>query len=136
MNRKERKLEPLRRYSEALKLEVLREIDSGRLTKTHACRKYGMGIGTLYNWIKKYGRLGLYHPQVKIYMPKEKDDIKKLKEENAKLKEALVQLELRNLVSEARVSVASDWLGMSEEEFKKKAGTNQPKNSGGKKGSA
>ncbi len=43
-------------YSLSLKLQVIREVELGYLTKAQAMNKYGIqGASTINNWLKKYG---------------------------------------------------------------------------------
>ncbi len=43
-------------YSLSFKLEVVREIEQGELTRSQAKHKYGIqGDATIRNWLKKYG---------------------------------------------------------------------------------
>lgn len=115
-------------YSESFKLKVLREISEGRVTKLGACKKYDIGNGTIYGWIKKYNRLDLYNPSIQVLMPKDKDDKKRLKAEIKALKELLVQSQLKHLKSEADLSVALEELGYDDkEEFEKKQKANRSK---------
>lgn len=45
------------RYSKSIKLAVIKEVQSGQLTKSQACRKYGISsIGTLTYWLEQLGR--------------------------------------------------------------------------------
>ena len=48
----------IKRYSESFKLKVLSEIESGRYSKNEVCNVYGIGIGSLYKWIKKFDKFG------------------------------------------------------------------------------
>ena len=100
----------VRRYSESFKLKVLGELSNGRLTKSEACRKYNIGIGSIYHWIKKYGKLELYNPRVRIEMPNEQDEIKRLKAELKAVKEALADSHLDKLKSSAYLEVALEMM--------------------------
>jgi transposase-like protein len=43
-------------YSMSFKLAVVQAVESGELTTTGACRKYGIqGRSTVVNWLRKYG---------------------------------------------------------------------------------
>jgi transposase-like protein len=43
-------------YSLSFKLQVVQEIESGELTRTEACRKYGIQAkSTIRTWLRKYG---------------------------------------------------------------------------------
>jgi putative transposase len=60
------------RYSETQIMEVLKEVETGKLVKD-VCREYGISDATYYNWKAKYGGM-------------EASDVKRLKElENSNL---------------------------------------------------
>ncbi|WP_336838041.1 helix-turn-helix domain-containing protein, partial [Sphingobacterium siyangense] len=45
-----------RDYTLTLKLNVIKEIESGKLTLSQAQKQYGIqGDSTIRNWLKKYG---------------------------------------------------------------------------------
>ena len=51
----EQKTREYRVYSEALKLEVVKLVSSGKLSETEACRRYGiLGKSTISKWVIKY----------------------------------------------------------------------------------
>jgi len=48
-----------KRYSEAVKLEVVEAIEQGRMTPTQAQARYGIGGGgTIEGWLRRYGKAG------------------------------------------------------------------------------
>jgi transposase-like protein len=69
------------RYSEAFKLQIVKELKSGELSCINAARlKYGVGgFRTIRGWLNQYGRNGLIPKTAKIEMPEENSKIKKLK---------------------------------------------------------
>ena len=111
----------VRRYSESFKLKVLEELESGVRTKSELSQHYGIAIGSIYAWMKKFGRLDLYNPQVYIKMPQEKDKIKALKQEIAELKEAMVQAQLRAIKAESDLEATLELLGEDPGSLKKKS---------------
>ena len=118
----------VKRYSESFKLEVLAEIGNGRLTKAEACRKYQIGMSSIYHWIKKYGKLELYNPQVRIQMPGEQDELKRLKAELKAVKEALIQSHLDHLKSSSYLEVALEMMTDKERAaYEKKLAAKQSK---------
>lgn len=110
----------VRNYSNSFKIKVLEDLESGRLTKNEVVRHYGIGAGTLYQWIKKFGRLDLYNPRVIIQMPQERDQIKSLKQEIAELKEAMIESQLKAIRAESDLEVALEMLGVDKSHFEKK----------------
>ena len=111
----------IKRYSESFKLKVLSEIESGKYSKNEVCNVYGIGIGSLYKWIKKFDKFALMNKRIRIETMEEKDKIKSLEKEIAKLKEVLVDKDLKLFVNECYLDVAREKLGYKDlEVFKKK----------------
>ena len=110
----------IRRYSDSFKLKVLDDLESGRMNKNEIIRHYGIGMGTLYGWIKKFSRLDLYNPQIVIQMPQERDRIKSLEQEIKELKEALVQSQLKQLKAECDLEATLELLGANRNQIAKK----------------
>ena len=110
----------VKRYSEALKLQALSDLSTGKRTKSEVINFYGVNPSTLYGWIKKYGRLDLYNPQLIVQMPQEPDRIKSLEAQVKELKEALVQSQLKQLRAECDLEVALEMMGTSKDHFAKK----------------
>ena len=108
------------RYSDSFKQQVLESIKQGRMTKNEASRHYGVSIGSIYEWVKKFSSFDLYNPQVTIRMPHEKDQVKALKEQIAELKEAMVQSQLKAIKAESDLEVALEMFGLEKSEFEKK----------------
>ena len=118
----------IRSYSESFKQKVLQEISDGRVTKAEASRKYGISIGSIYRWMRKYNKLDLFNPRIRIEMPKEIDRKKSLEKKIEELEKALATTQLRHLRAEADLAVALEILGYkSKEEFEKKQKANQSK---------
>ena len=70
------------RYSQAFKLKVVGEIESGKLTIEGARKVYGIGgTNSIQNWIKKFGKLELLNKVVRIEMKDEVSRIKQLENE-------------------------------------------------------
>ena len=112
---------PLKRYSESFKLKIISELEQGKYTKSELTKVYGLGSGTITDWIKKYGRFDLLNKHIKIQTVNERDKIRSLKNEIKKLKELLVKKDLDNLVNEAYLEHAAKQLGFkSIDELKKK----------------
>lgn len=111
----------VRRYSETFKLKILHELDTGKHTKCDIYKIYGIGVGTLYGWIKKYSRFELLNTRVTIQTMEEKEKIKALEAQLKQLKELLVHKDLNNLTDRVYFEDAVRQLGFKNiEEFKKK----------------
>lgn len=87
------------RYSQAFKIKVVGDIESGKYTIEQARKVYGIkGQGLIQNWIKKFGKLELLNKIVRIEMKDEVTEINKLKKQNQKLESALAQAHMEILV--------------------------------------
>jgi len=116
------------RYSEAFKLQVVSELESGKLTCPHeARRRYGIkGSSTIENWIRNYGKSHLLNKVVRVETPKERDRLKEIEEENRRLKSALADAHLDLRLEKAYVEIACEVAGIDDvNSFKKKADTKQ-----------
>lgn len=116
------------RYSEAFKLQVVSELESGKFKCIFEARKrYGIrGCGTVESWIKKYGKNHLLNKVVRVESTKERDRLKELEEENRQLKSALADAHLDLRLEKAYVEIACETAGISDvDKFKKKADITQ-----------
>lgn len=79
------------RYSEAFKLQVLRELEEGRFeSRAAAARAYGIrGMGSIEYWAKKYGKLHLLGKVIRVETPKEVSEVKELRKRVRDLEKAL-----------------------------------------------
>lgn len=111
------------RYSEAFKMKLVQEIESGKFDSIEEARRvYGIsGAGTIPTWLKKYGRHDLRTRIVHVQKPEEQDQVKKLKDEIKTLKDALAQTQIQNLLNRSVYEVLCDEVGIDPDEFKKKA---------------
>ena len=115
--------EPIFRYSEAFKNQVLQEIESGALNFTTARQKYGIrGVQTIQSWAKKYGSFGILPKIIRVESPNERDQIKALKDQIKQLKNALADVTLDRVIAESTLEVICEQRGLDVEEVKKKAG--------------
>jgi transposase-like protein len=111
------------RYSEAFKQQVIREFESGNLSRAQLRRKYGIGgVCTIGAWIKKYGSFESTLKVIRVEKPDEKDQILALKEEIKRLKQAIADEVLDRKIAESTLEVLCEDRGWDVEEVKKKAG--------------
>jgi transposase len=111
------------RYSEAFKLQVLRELDEGRFTTPWAAAQtYGIrGNGTIEYWARKYGKQHLLGKVVRVETPKEIDEAKALRKRVRDLEKALADAHLKERFDAAYLKVACRTAGIEDVEgFKKK----------------
>lgn len=116
-------VKPMRRYSEAFKMQVISELESGKLrSQCEAQRKYGIqGNGTIAKWLRKYGKHYLIPGVMTMQTPNEHDRLKELKKENHRLKQALADAHLDAVLYESWFKVACQQFGVQDiESFKKK----------------
>jgi transposase-like protein len=110
-------------YSEAFKLQVLRELESGKFASKEAARRaYGIrGVGTLLNWIDRYGMVHLRERVVRVEKPKEVSEAKALRQRVRDLEKALASAHLDHLLDDAYLRIACRAAGIEDVDgFKKK----------------
>ena len=110
------------RYSEAFKLQIIQELESGKLDcVNHARERYGIsGSATIRGWLKKYGRQDILPKRVRVEMPDEKDQIKKYKERIRLLEKALADSKVSEVVNQAYFEIACEQAGIKDPEALKK----------------
>lgn len=111
------------RYTLGLILEVVDDVENGRISKEECRRKYGIkGKSTVLGWLRKYGKL-CYEFKKEIQMkekPKKdltmEEELKFLRDENRKLKvkvmvhEKLEQMAKRDLNIDLKKNYEQDVL--------------------------
>ena len=116
------------RYSEAFKLQVVSELESGKFNCIFEARKrYNIrGCGTVERWMRRYGKGHLLNKVVLVKTTDEKDQLKAMKQEIHKLKSALADAHLDLRLEKAWLKIACDQAGIEDvDEFKKKVDTTQ-----------
>ena len=105
-------------YSMSFKLQVVEEVEAGRLSLSQASRKYGIqGSHTVKRWIEKYGNLGqAYQLRSKMRTPEQeilalRQKIKELERQNKRLSKELEH-------SDQKASFFDLMIDIAEEEFK------------------
>ncbi len=96
-------------YTEAFKRHVVWEVESGRISKSEASRKYGiLGHSTILKWCRKYGRKSQIHTgkEQRVVMTDPDRELLYLRNENKALKEKLEDAWDKNLIWETLVDVA------------------------------
>ena len=112
-------------FTEAFKLHVVDELESGRLSQASAMRKYDiLGHSTVSKWCRKYGRMQVsFKPKaVKMEMTKESQENLYLKNEIKALKRELEDARMKTIVWETLVDIAEKELGIP---IRKKYGARQ-----------
>ena len=110
--------EPIRRYSEAFKREVVAEYEVGANISSLQ-KKYGInGMQTIQKWVKKYGREGLRTEVVHIQKAEEAERVRELEKQVKELEQALGKVVLEKLKLE---SILEELQEAGEEIVKKNA---------------
>ena len=102
-----------RRYSVSFKQQVVRELEETGTSKNWIRKKYGIGVATLHQWIRKFGKNHLINQVIRIETMDEKERIKSLENEIKKLKLALAdsllaQRSLEVVIEEANKEYKTD----------------------------
>jgi len=115
-------IKPSIRYSEAFKIQVVRDLESGRFqTVSHASRVYGItGMTTIKNWVARYGNPENFPKQIKIYNMNEINETQVLKKRVKELESALSTAYMKSLLSESYLEIACERMNEDIVSFKKK----------------
>lgn len=117
---------PAIRYSQAFKLEVVRELERDLVPIDQLRRKYGIGVGTIQYWITKYGN-GSCGRIIRVETPKETNELKRLKERVKRLESVLADTNLDLALERQYTRLACERAGIRDvAEFKKKAAGQPP----------
>ena len=110
------------RYSEAFKMEVVREVESKDLPFMQVQRRYGIaGTGTVPAWVRKYGN-GTRGKILRVERPEEINELKRLKARVRLLESALADANIDSALERAYTRLACERAGITDVEgFKKKA---------------
>src|SRR6185503_16069432 len=93
------------RYSQAFKMEVVREVESGKLDCAGIRRKYGIrGGGVVEGWVRRYGN-GIYGKVIRVEKADEIDQLKKAKDRIKRLETALADANLDLALERAYVKI-------------------------------
>jgi len=125
MTERKRESGGVRRYSEAFKLQVIREYEAGEHGSiAAACRRYAItGNGTVKAWLKKYGKAHLMKKVMRVEAAGEDDRLRTLERDVKRLKEALGDAHIDLKLGEQYLKIACRRAGEEDvEAFKKKHG--------------
>jgi transposase-like protein len=115
------------RYSEAFKMQVVRELESQGLSFSAVTRKYGLpGRASVVRWVRKYGN-GTRGKVIRVQKPEEIDELARLKQRVRLLETALADSNVDLALERAYTRLACQRAGIADvEEFKKKADGKPP----------
>lgn len=111
------------RYSEAFKLQVLRELEEGKFSnRLQAKKAYGIrGQGTINDWARRYGKGHLIGKVVRVETAKEVSEVKELRKRVRELEKALADAHIDSRLDGAYLEIACRAAGIEDvEAFKKK----------------
>ncbi len=114
------------RYSEAFKLQVVRELEQGRFETVGAIgRAYGVrGADTVARWVQRFGKDHLLNKAVRVMKADEQSEVKALRNRVRELERALADAHLDLKLEEAYLELACEAAGVEDVvEFKKKHAT-------------
>jgi transposase len=115
------------RYSEAFKMEVVRELESEGKAFEELRRKYGIGGNdTVQKWVRRYGN-GTRGKIIRVEKPEEINELKQLRERTRRLEKALADANLDLALERQYTRLACQRAGIEDvQEFKKKAAGQLP----------
>jgi transposase len=110
-------------YSEAFKLQVVNDIETGKYANCHAAgMAYGIrGVATVHRWLVHYGKSHLLRKVIRVETADERDELKRLTAELRRTKEALADAHLDLLLERAYLRISCRRNGEEDvDAFKKK----------------
>jgi len=109
-------------YTDSLRFEIVRKIQTGQITKAEACRIYCIkSHSTISNWIRKFERSDSY---LQIPMKYNNSDKKELIKRIKELERQLEDEQIRSVGYSKMIDIAEEQLKVS---IRKKPGTKQSK---------
>jgi transposase len=110
------------RYSEAFKLQVIGALEKGRFGSPYAAaRAYGVSVGMVAYWLRRYGKNHLLGKVVRVETPQEVNEAKELRKRVRELEKALADAHLDSRLDAAYLRIACRAAGIEDvEDFKKK----------------
>jgi transposase-like protein len=108
------------RYSQAFKMQAVREVESGQNDTQAVRRKYDIkGDGTVMRWVRQYGS-GRYGKVIRVEKADEVNEAARLRSQLRQVKEALADAHMELALEKAFLAVACEQMGQTAEAFKKK----------------
>ena len=111
------------RYSEAFKLQVVRDLEQGRFESAGAAgRAYGVkGAETVALWMRRYGKGHLLRKAIRVMKADEEAEVKVLRKRVRELERALADAHIDLKLEAAYVELACEAAGIEDvTAFKKK----------------
>ena len=110
------------RYSEAFKLQVIRELEAGKFGSPYAAsRAYGVSPGMVGYWVRRLGKNHLLGKVVRVMKADEQAEVQALRKQVRELKDALADAHIDSKLDAAYLKIACRAAGIEDvEAFKKK----------------
>lgn len=110
------------RYSQAFKLQAVRDVENGVDCATAVQRKYGIrGNDTVMRWVRQLGS-GKYGKIIRVEKADEMSELARLRRQLRQAKEALADVHMELALERAFLAEACEQLDQPVEGFKKKHG--------------
>lgn len=108
------------RYSKGFKLQLVKEVEAGKLCAKDVERKYGIkGNGTVTGWVRQFGN-GTHGKITRVELTGEVNEASRLRSQLRQVKEALADAHVELGLEKAFLEVACEQLNQPLEDFKKK----------------
>ena len=103
------------RYSNAFKLQAVREVEAGEMCAEAVRRKYLIiGHGTVIRWVRELGS-GKYGKVIRVEKADEVDEAARLRSQLRRAKEALADAHMELVLEQAFLAVACEQLDQTVE---------------------
>jgi transposase len=105
-------------YSMSFKLQIVQEIELGKLTATEATKRYGIQCRkSVINWLRKYGNFD-WENKTPSNMPKTPEQrIMELEAKVKLLEKQKAQLEHQNHISDSKAIIFDMMIDLAEKEY-------------------
>lgn len=108
------------RYSNAFKMQAVREVEAGQNCAFAVGRKYDIkGSGTVMRWLRQFGS-GKHGRIIRVEKPDEISEAARLRTQLRQAKEALADAHMELALERAFLAVACEQMDQTVEGFKKK----------------
>lgn len=110
------------RYSEAFKLKVVREFESGHFKTVRAaqCAYDIKGNNTVGKWVQKYGRAHLLNKRIRVETRDEISELDRIRTRNRQLEALVADMSMEHALGKAAFDLLCEQQGVDGEVFKKK----------------
>ena len=114
-------IKPAIRYSEAFKIQIVRELETGTVNIDQIRRKYGIGgCRSIRGWLSKYGN-GTVGKVIRVEKRDEIDELAALKKRVRQLEALVADAQVDLAIERSTAKLLAERAGVDLEEFKKKA---------------